>query len=215
MKRLASLTRAACLALGLVAATGIASAADLDQTGGSFVDLTHAAGTFNPEWLGSAATYAAEFDLSALWRGAPLLLSQAATVTYTLVGFEAAYNNAFVAGLGQLSNQLNGIAQLGSSFSSAIDAGGALDFGFLSNGLGALWGNGSANVGVMLSADRQSALLLFNDSYADNDFDDMVVRVTIAAVPEPETLAMLLSGLGVVMVGARRRARKMAAAQAV
>ena len=107
------------------------------------------------------------------------------------------------------------VAACDSSFSSTIDAGGALDFGFLSNGLGALWGNGSANVGVMLSADRQSALLLFNDSYADNDFDDMVVRVTIAAVPEPETLAMLLSGLGVVMVGARRRARKMAAAQAV
>lgn len=214
MKRLQSLTRAACLAFGLVAATGIASASELDKMGGTFADLTQVSGTFNPDWLGSAAAYASEFDLSALWRGGALVLSQASTITYTLVGFEAAYNNAFVSGNAQLSNRQNGIGQLGTSFSSVVNAGGALDFGFLSNGIGALWGNGSDNVGVMLSADRQSALLLFNDSYADNDFDDMVIRVSIAAVPEPETVAMLLAGLGVVMVGARRRARKVASVQA-
>ena len=56
---------------------------------------------------------------------------------------------------------------------------------------------------------RQSALLLFNDAFSgDGDFDDMVVRVTISSVPEPEALAMLLAGLGVVTAVVRRRRSK-------
>lgn len=44
-------------------------------------------------------------------------------------------------------------------------------------------------------------------SSSDNDYNDMVVtmRVTIAAVPEPESAAMLMAGLGLMGVVARRR----------
>lgn len=214
MLRLKSLSRALCLALGLVAATGGASAAALGSSGGTSTSLVGVSGTFSPSWFGDASTYASDFDLTTMWRGASLLLSQPASVTYTLVGFEAGYNNAFVSGFEQLSNKVGNVSQLGSNLSFSSIASGPLDFGFLTNGLGALWGNGSSKIGLMLSADRQSALLLFNDAFADNDFDDMVIRVSISAVPEPETLAMLLSGLGVVMVAVRRRARRSVVAQA-
>jgi hypothetical protein len=49
---------------------------------------------------------------------------------------------------------------------------------------------------------------------ADRDYNDMVFSVesVIAAVPEPETYAMLLAGLGLMGFVARRRQRKLAAA---
>ena len=49
-------------------------------------------------------------------------------------------------------------------------------------------------------------LILFNDVYPDSDFNDMVVGVkAVQAIPEPETYALMLAGLGVVGFMARRR----------
>ena len=49
-------------------------------------------------------------------------------------------------------------------------------------------------------------LILFNDVYSDTDFNDMVVGVkAVQAIPEPETYALMLAGLGVVGFMARRR----------
>ena len=49
-------------------------------------------------------------------------------------------------------------------------------------------------------------LILFNDVYPDADFNDMVVGVkAVQAIPEPETYALMLAGLGVVVFIARRR----------
>ena len=49
-------------------------------------------------------------------------------------------------------------------------------------------------------------LILFNDVYPDADFNDMVVGVkAVQAIPEPETYALMLAGLGVVGFMARRR----------
>jgi hypothetical protein len=49
-------------------------------------------------------------------------------------------------------------------------------------------------------------LLLFNDDWSDADYNDMVVGVKVAApIPEPETYALMLAGLGVVGFMARRR----------
>jgi len=48
----------------------------------------------------------------------------------------------------------------------------------------------------------------FNDSYrGDADYDDFVVGVNFVAapVPEPQTYAMLLAGLGLIGFSARRR----------
>jgi hypothetical protein len=51
-------------------------------------------------------------------------------------------------------------------------------------------------------------VLGFNDGLKiDADFDDLVVGVNVAAVPEPETYALMLAGLGVVGFVARRRRR--------
>ena len=49
-------------------------------------------------------------------------------------------------------------------------------------------------------------LLLFNDDWSDADYNDMVVGVKVAApIPEPETYALMMAGLGVVGFMARRR----------
>jgi hypothetical protein len=49
-------------------------------------------------------------------------------------------------------------------------------------------------------------LITFNDNYADADYNDMVVGVkAVQAIPEPETYALMLAGLGVVGFMARRR----------
>ena len=49
-------------------------------------------------------------------------------------------------------------------------------------------------------------LLGFNDSFiGDADYDDFVVGVNFSPVPEPETYAMLLAGLGLIGYSARRR----------
>lgn len=207
MIRLKTLCRALCLAAGLAASAGMASAASsLSATGGTSTNLSGLQGTFNPNWFGDASLYASTFDLSSMLKGASLLLTQPAAVTYMFVGFEAGFNNAFVSGAERLNNRSGAYANLGSSFSFSQVTAAPLDFAFLSNGSGPMFANGSLNTGVVLSADRQSALLLFNDSFTgDGDFDDMVVRVTISAVPEPEALAMLLAGLGVVTAAVRRR----------
>lgn len=179
------------------------AASSLSTTGGTTTSLTGAPGTFNPTWLDGLLP--AEFDFTSMLRGGTLLTSGPTTVTYTLVGYEAAYNNAFVAGSGRLDNRSGSTPLLGTSFSFESMASGALDFGFLSQGVGSLFGNGSAATGLILSNDNRSALLLFNDSFlGDSDFDDMVVRITVSAVPEPQLAAMLAAGLGFVSLLARR-----------
>jgi hypothetical protein len=58
---------------------------------------------------------------------------------------------------------------------------------------------------------------LWPDSFPANDFHGsnvsaILVRDTIALVPEPETYAMMLAGLGLLGFMARRRKQKEAAA---
>lgn len=211
MIRLKTLCRALCLATGLVASAGTATAAtSLSAIGGTSTDLLGPAVSFNPGWFDDASSYASRsassFDLSSMLMGASLLLTQPANVTYTLMGFEAGFNNAFVSGTEQLNNRGGSTSRLGTSMSFSHVTASPLDFGFLSNGSGALFGNGSSRTGLVMSNDGQSALILFNDLYSgDIDFDDMVIRVAISAVPEPEMLSMLLAGLGVLTAVVRRR----------
>jgi hypothetical protein len=57
------------------------------------------------------------------------------------------------------------------------------------------------------TAGGQYALVLgFNDGApVDGDYDDMVVGLNVAAVPEPETYALMLAGFGAIGFIARRR----------
>jgi hypothetical protein len=55
-----------------------------------------------------------------------------------------------------------------------------------------------------------SVLALFNDAAGDRDYDDMGVKITVTAVPEPETYGMMLLGLGLVGTIARRRSKQKA-----
>ena len=84
---------------------------------------------------------------------------------------------------------------------------GKLTFSFFSQGnLRSAFGNGDSRVGMVLSSDKQSALLMFNDKAKDHDYDDMVIKVSIMTpVPEPETYALMLGGLAVLGAVARRR----------
>lgn len=198
--------------------------APLSVIGGRETDLTHVRGTFNPTWLNGESTYSSFFDLTEMTRGGHLLLTEAAaSVTFTLVGQETRLNNTFTAGGLTLSNFTSGknggkdgkdgkggghMSNLGASFTFENVAAGLLNFGFLSNGAGALRGNGHAATGLMLADDRLSALILFNDCGGDRDFDDMVVKMSVTPVPEPEAIAMLLAGLGLVGLVARRRQRR-------
>jgi hypothetical protein len=49
-------------------------------------------------------------------------------------------------------------------------------------------------------------VLGFNDGRKiDADYDDLVVGIKVSVVPEPETYALMLAGLGIMGFVARRR----------
>ncbi len=185
MQRLRSIARAAALSLGLAVSMAGAGAQTLSASGGMSTALN---ADFNPSWWSDASFDLGQFDLDSMWRGASL--------SFSFVGGESTYNNAFLAGGQRIDGLGDGGLALGESFTYAQASGGSVDFGFLSNGWGTLFASGSLRVGLLLAADQRSALLVFNDAYlGDVDFDDMVIHVAITPVPEPETVLMWAAGL--------------------
>ncbi len=208
MKPVSRALAAAALCASLFATGASAATPDLLLTGGTVTDLTPSSVHFDPNWM--AGFKASDFDLHQVVEGATLHLNGTANLTYTFVGKEAGYTNvfkSFYSGYGGAFQQIEGATgNLGQSISFTNVVNSALHFGFLSNGVGSLFKNTNENVAVTLSSDKKSALIFFNDACAcDKDYDDMVVRVSISPVPEPETFGMLLAGLGLMGAVVRRR----------
>ena len=111
---------------------------------------------------------------------------------------------------------------LNASISGLVTAG-PLDFTFADLVMGTSIGNGQhlgdftsyAVLGSFAGAvftpftlgGTYDLILGFNDGMrVDSDYDDMVVGLKVAAIPEPETYALLLAGLGA--IGFLHRARR-------
>lgn len=169
--------------------------------------------------------------------GGALSLSEAATVQVEYLGREAGFANTLfrwgaLAGgtevfstgsgggvVGQTSALPGTPAAVGAAVSFAAGAGELL-FNFLVSATGATVGNGddpSNGDGIAFwSAPSNVVYLLLDDGGAggDADYDDMVIRVTVAsardqvvATPEPQTLVLILAGLVMMGLITRRRLR--------
>jgi hypothetical protein len=165
------------------------------------------------------------------YHGSQIKLTKNAEVTYTFIGFQAAYENYFVAGTDIFSTETfgpsNKVTNLDglTSFTQSANAG-LLDFRFLTKGATNSVVNGSQNlntagpngprtpdflasiVGAPGALEGKSLYLLLDDlgGGPDNDYDDMMVRVDIASVALPA--GGLLMGSALVGLGLVRSRRK-------
>jgi hypothetical protein len=113
------------------------------------------------------------------------------------------------------SNQLTEFNQVGDTITGPMVAGTPLSFEFV-GGLGFVVANGTVfadtnpsfsllGTNVQTNMGTFAYVLGFNDAANHDDWDDFVVGLNTAPIPEPQTYALLLAGLGVVGFVARRR----------
>ena len=151
-----------------------------------------------------------------------MINTTAGVLTATFLGFEALDTDTFTFSVasGTLSNK----GALNASISGPVSAG-ALNFTFADVFQGTAIGNGQ-NLGDFTSyavlgsfagavftpftlGGAYDLILGFNDGLrVDSDYDDMVVGLKVVAIPEPETYALLMAGLGAVGFVARRRRKR-------
>jgi len=160
-------------------------------------------------------------------RNATLSSTSAGILTATFLGFEALDTDTytFTAASGTMSNK-TATPNLTSIFGNV--AAGLLNFTFADLFAGTTVGNGGSGGGAGMfnsymvfgtgtgaaftaytgPGGAYDVVLGFNDSLqVDGDYDDFVVGLKVVAIPEPETYALMLAGLGAVGFLARRRRR--------
>ena len=148
-----------------------------------------------------------------------MINTTAGVLTATFLGFEALDTDTFTFSLasGTLSNKGAPNAAIFGPVSA-----GPLNFTFADLFQGTAIGNGQ-NLGDFTSyavlgsfagaaftpftlGGTYDLILGFNDGMrVDSDYDDIVVGLKVAAIPEPETYALLLAGLGAIGFLQRRR----------
>jgi hypothetical protein len=154
-------------------------------------------------------------------RESALINTTAGLLTATFLGFEALDSDTFTFTLG--SGTLSNKSALNSSISGLVPAG-PLDFTFADLSMGTSIGNGQ-NLGDFTSyavlgsfaggvftpftlGGTYDLILGFNDGMrVDSDYD-IVIGLNVAAIPEPETYALMLAGLAAVGFVSRRRSRR-------
>jgi hypothetical protein len=150
-----------------------------------------------------------------------MINTTAGLLTATFLGFEALDSDTFTFSLssGTLSNK----GALNASISGLVAAG-PLNFAFADLFQGTSIGNGQ-NLGDFTSyavlgsfagsvftpftlGGTYDLILGFNDGMrVDSDYDDIVIGLKVAAIPEPQAYALLLAGLAAVGFVSRRRSR--------
>jgi hypothetical protein len=201
------------LAAGALAATMTAGAAQAATVG--ITGSPDATGGVN-EFAGQLAT---ALPGLVLLSGASFSLAGPAVLTFTAIGAESSYNNAFnVTGLGTLSESGdygfpvgNLLTTAGSGSLSGTFGPGLLDglMSFTSNiGLTSTPGMGTFGVFVSGGAGNHSVFFLaYDDNGAgpDDNHDDFLIRVNVAAVPLPAAGFLLIGALGGLAVLRRRK----------
>ena len=199
----------------VLSALALASCAALAQAQVTFVDGTERSvfANYNPN--GAAGTLGPVVG----GREDAMINTTAGILTATFLGFEAIDTDTFTFTLssGTLSNK----GALNASISGPVAAG-ALNFTFADMFQGTAIGNGQ-NLGDFTSyavlgsfagsvftpftlGGAYDLILGFNDGLrVDSDYDDIVVGLKVAAIPEPETYALMLAGLGALGFLHRRR----------
>lgn len=147
-----------------------------------------------------------------------LVTDQLGSISFTYLGQESGYSDKLLTIAG--STILNELSGVGTTVSKAVNAIGAIDFKFEGNTgkyaiNGGAWASGTSIglIGTNKSVNGKTFdfVLGYNDSAGAaslGDWDDFVIGVKftpVSAVPEPETYAMMLAGLGLIGTIARRR----------
>jgi hypothetical protein len=233
MSNLTKILAAGALAVSMA---GTASAATLMLMGGTAGTVPGSAAPNNALVpLGLAASPNGPYDG---YYGAQinLVTTSKTWLKFTLLGWEARYINSFISGENSFASTGPVGGALGTwntagieSFLSTMTLSGLLDFTFetagrpasladnlsVENGSNDLPTNRNVNffasvVGDPTATSGNSLLLFFDDdgNQADDNHDDLVVRVDIAAVPVPAAGFMLFGALG--GLAALRRRRKAA-----
>ena len=202
-------------AAALLATFGTAQA-QLSFTGGANL---MAIGAYNPSGSTTTQTQGKEDSLISVGSGG--------TLTATFLGFEAQDTDTFGFNFGGgLITNKTGVADV-TAVSGAVPAGN-LVFSFVDTAMAQSVGNGGNPSDVVYASyailgtfaggvftpytkgGLYDLVLGFNDGLrSDADFDDLVVGLKLTpAVPEPQTYALLMAGLGAVGFVARRRNRR-------